>query len=178
MRNGNHTGEKDAFRYALRSFFSRKHVLSERAEKVSAIYEEIIEAGDPDDEAEEISLIVAGYTAARNRRIIEERGGKITRWDKRNAPVDPYGPRETCRFVDHEYRIRTGKGEDAHNLYVSEPYQVGSADVKTLARLVDEGHSVTISAGLCKHFPGSVVRVDIESAEDADKRAARSRDTA
>lgn len=90
------------------------------------------------------------------------------RWEVKRLEWRAHGPKRSRRWgervpgewIDHPYKmcypLWDGTGR---TLYVSEPYTLAGEGIKHLARLVDKGWDVTITAWRATHFPGHTLHV-------------------
>lgn len=68
---------------------------------------------------------------------------------------------------DHPYRLtRTDQDGRKREYFVSEPYGLDEAGLRSLVTLMDEGWRVRVDADWALHYPGSTLRVCLMRKED------------
>jgi hypothetical protein len=68
-----------------------------------------------------------------------------------------YKGKRSDGWMDHSYRL-TRRAPDGV-VYVSEPYEIGSEGIRNLAWLIEQGWSVSITAGSALHFPSWTIAI-------------------
>lgn len=113
-----------------------------------------------------VGLLVRQGWTLRPWRPTNARQPAVRRGDGYGSRFFEWDPRHTG-WIDHPYRITTRAPDGALiERFIAEPYNLNADDLRALAKLADEGWSVTVDADWSLRYPGSTVRVVISRKED------------
>jgi hypothetical protein len=130
----------------------------------------------------DVDIDSEGYLTRALETVVQQiREYQDKRWGVRCQRWRAYGPKRSNRWgervpadwLDHSYKarypMRNGSGK---TVYVSEPYRLSGESIKHLARLVDKGCEVTVTAWEATYYPGHTLHVGLTQADGSRKNLA------